>query len=69
LADAADKPRNGDKVQNRGAPGYRTRTVKDRTLGGDVIYIYDMRRRYERQCTLAEWRRFCIGATLLRFKP
>jgi hypothetical protein len=69
LADVADNPRNGDKVQNRREPDYRTRTVKDRTFGSDVIYVYDMRRRYERQCTLAEWRRFCKGATLLRFKP
>jgi hypothetical protein len=69
LGDVSKNPKRGDKVSNRKQPKHQTRQVEDRTLYGDVIYFYDVRAGYEAQCTLAEWKVFCAGATLLKASP
>lgn len=59
IAAVASDPQPGDKVRNRSALDHQTRTVTDRTLGGDVHYIYNLQMRWRATCTLSDWKVFC----------
>ena len=69
IEDVADNPRPGDKVVNRHAAACQTRLVVDRTLGGDVCYLYHERAKWRATSSLAQWRDFCYGAKLVRTAP
>lgn len=65
----AANPLRGDKVANRRSnTDYKTRTVTDRNLGGDVFWRCG---RYpEMSCTIERWREFCgPGARVLAISP
>lgn len=50
-----DRPHAGEKWRRRRPQ--KTRTVVDRTLGGDVVFVNGRRTRFARQeqCTETEW--------------
>ena len=63
-------PVSGDKLQNRKAAKHPTRTVYDRTLGGDVLYSYHTRRwGCTSQCSYEEWLEYARGAKVLICVP
>lgn len=59
-----DPPQAGEVWYHRGPPA-ETRTVVDRTLGGDVCYVSGRFSRHasQRQCTEAEWLAWQAKAT------
>ena len=64
-----DPPQHGERWRGRAANGGReTRSVKDRTLGGDVIYVTGDVRRYqhEQRCTEAAWHAWAKKATRIQ---
>ena len=66
MADVQINPRPGDKVVNRLAAACQTRTVVDRTLGGDVCFLYHTRSKWRATCSLAQWRDFCERGKLVK---
>lgn len=55
-----DRPHAGERWRRRVKGKVETRTVRDRTLGGDVIYVRGKFTRFaqQHQCTEAEWFRW-----------
>lgn len=55
-----DRPKTGERWRRRVKGKVETRTVRNRTLGGEVIYVRGKLTRHaqEHRCSEAEWLRW-----------